>query len=84
MHNEETIRQIARQTLPNSSFNIMLKEIDALREALTPSAETKGDYSGEFQFESYDHMSVTVPWTTVKEIMAHILKRATSGGSEHG
>lgn len=31
MLNEATIRQIAKQTLPNSSFNIMLAEIDRLR-----------------------------------------------------
>jgi hypothetical protein len=31
MKNEATIRQIATQTLPNSSFNIMLSEIDTLR-----------------------------------------------------
>jgi hypothetical protein len=31
MLNESTIRQIAKQTLPNSSFNIMLAEIDRLR-----------------------------------------------------
>lgn len=32
MINEATIRQIASQTLPDSSFRIMLSEIDALRE----------------------------------------------------
>ena len=31
MHNEETIRQITRQTTPDSSFHIMLAKIDALR-----------------------------------------------------
>jgi len=31
MHNEATIRQIAKRTTPDSSFNIMLAEIDTLR-----------------------------------------------------
>lgn len=31
MHNEATIRQITKQTTPDSSFRIMLNEIDALR-----------------------------------------------------
>lgn len=56
----------------------------ALMEALTPSAETKGAYIGEFTFpmtytdEHGDEYSetVTVPWPTIKEIMAAILARA--------
>lgn len=60
---------------------------EKMREALTPSGSTKAAYIGEFKFdtEQYDdsddgyHMrEVTVPWTTVKEIMAAILKRAES------
>jgi hypothetical protein len=59
-------------------------EIAGLREALKPSAVTKADYSGEFKFtipsvdENGDeiHIPVTVPWTTIKEIMAMIVKRA--------
>lgn len=57
---------------------------EGLREALTPSAETKAAYSGEFHFNTVsvddngDDLVVerTVPWTTVKEIMAAILNRA--------
>jgi hypothetical protein len=51
-----------------------------LREALTPSAETKAAYIGEFKFTAYeaDEAFVTVPWTTIKEIMAAIMKRAES------
>lgn len=64
----------------------------ALREALTPSGDTKAAYSGEFKFQvtqwrenedpdSDDEMEeyladFTVPWTTIKEIMAAISERA--------
>jgi hypothetical protein len=60
----------------------------ALCEALTPSGDTKAAYHGEFKFDvpldGYDEdgeileglKSVYVPWTTVKEIMAAILRRA--------
>lgn len=59
-------------------------EADRLIEALTPSAETKGAYIGEFSFPIHDTdedgeevlRKITVPWTTVKEIMAAIRKRA--------
>lgn len=63
-------------------------EIERLREALTPSAETKAAYIGEFQFsfasmgvdendEPYEYeRTVTVPWTTIKDIMEAILERA--------
>lgn len=57
-------------------------------EALTPSGETKAAYIGEFSFmidevvtsddgdEVENRREVTVPWTTVKEIMAAIRARA--------
>lgn len=55
-----------------------------LIESLTPSASTKADYIGEFSFEievldddgNETSKKVYVPWTTTKEIMAAILKRA--------
>lgn len=58
-----------------------------LREALEPSGETKAAYIGEFSFDAMvpdiddenDElvpMKVDVPWTTIKEIMAAIVKRA--------
>lgn len=61
-------------------------EADArrLRAALTPSAETKAAYIGEFSFkverEAYDEdgedisftETLTVPWDTVKQIMAAV------------
>jgi hypothetical protein len=59
-------------------------ENERLREALTPSGDTKTAYMGEFSFniEDYDEDGmewarvVTVPWTTIKEIMAAIRARA--------
>jgi len=66
-------------------------DVRALVEALTPSAETKAAYIGEFKFslEQYDahkedwvFAPVTVPWDTVKEIMAAILKRARAQAGE--
>lgn len=58
----------------------LLAERNRLREALTPSAETKAAYMGEFQFRFpiRDHtgeevmFTPNVPWTTIKEIMAAI------------
>lgn len=52
-----------------------------LREALTPSGDTKAAYMGEFSWEeeSDDGRGVatrTIPWTTIKEIMAAIRQRA--------
>jgi hypothetical protein len=62
-------------------------ERDRLRDALTPSAETKAAYIGEFHFgircQDEDGNEVTrqvpVPWDTVKEIMAAIRARAALG-----
>jgi len=56
----------------------------ALREALTPSAETKAAYMGEFSVSLPDWdedgneimRRINVPWTTIKEIMAAISSRA--------
>lgn len=63
-----------------------------LREALTPSAETKAAYMGEFQFNLPDldedgneyTRHVNVPWTTIKEVMELIFNRAlsTTGGDD--
>lgn len=51
---------------------------------MTPSAETKAAYIGEFRInvrrmndEGYEHIErVDVPWTTIKEIMKAISDRA--------
>ena len=56
-----------------------------LREALTPSGDTKAAYSGEFHISVYDcednqgnevWRQVPVDWTTIKAIMATIRARA--------
>lgn len=59
-------------------------DAEKYREALTPSAETKAAYIGEFsmRFPEYDEhgnevmRSINVPWTTIKEIMTAIRSRA--------
>ena len=64
-------------------------ENKGLREALSPSGKTKAAYHGEFHYEKevmcYDEEgeeeyvteTIYTPWTTIKEIMAAILARAT-------
>lgn len=63
-------------------------ERDRLLAALTPNAETKRAYIGEFHFHAEIGVDengddavarVMVPWTTVKDIMAAILTRAEGG-----
>jgi hypothetical protein len=75
--NVELLREGATQ------LSAMAEERDRLREALTPSGATKHAYIGEFSWtEDLDYdgacqgRKLTVPWTTTKEIMAAILKRA--------
>lgn len=59
-------------------------ENERMREALTPNAETKGAYIGEFAFQQVimnaageeEAIKVYVPWPTIKEIMAAIRTRA--------
>lgn len=55
-----------------------------LREALTPSAETKAAYMGEFRFQFGEEFTPNVPWTTIKEIMAAIRAQADLKESDHG
>jgi hypothetical protein len=68
---------------------------EGMREALTPSANTKAAYIGEFKFNIPDTdddgyslaREVVVPWTTIKEIMAAILARtalAQGGARDEG
>jgi len=68
------------------------RENAGLREALSPSGETKAAYIGEFRFpytvwDPHGEFEIThnvaVPWTTIKEIMAAIRARALLGGSEN-
>lgn len=62
-------------------------EICKGREALTPSAETKAAYAGEFawvveEFDQDGYPVLTrkyVPWTVIKEIMSAIRERAGLG-----
>jgi len=66
----------------------LIAENRAYREALTPSGDTKAAYHGDFSWSEWetaydehggiyeDETKRTVPWTTVKEIMAAIRARA--------
>lgn len=61
----------------------------SLVEALTPSADTKAAYIGEFAFtvtlragNHEDYRRIEVPWTTIKEIMAAIYDRAALSGAK--
>lgn len=67
-------------------------ELKRTREALTPGADTKAAYIGEFQFpfsarnaqgEAVKWMP-NVPWTTIKEIMAAIRAHADLQTPEAG
>jgi predicted HicB family RNase H-like nuclease len=69
----------------NKFSEMAMRRFASLEEALTPSPDTKTEYSGEFKFhidessetgEPYSR-AVTVPWTTIKDIMKMIRKRAT-------
>lgn len=69
-----------------NSHSSLVEEMERLREALTPSGETKAAYVGEFTIkvvvgddDGEDiHEYYTVPWTTIKEIMAAIRERANA------
>ncbi len=84
---------MANFSLP-SSIQALEAELAGVREALTPSGDTKAAYHGEFAFDIPDTFfdedaeeflehsrKVYVPWTTVKEIMRAILHRGEVGGS---
>jgi hypothetical protein len=56
-----------------------------LQEVLTPSADTKGAYSGEFYVKRHTESSedsegytekFMIPWTTIKDIMKMMRERA--------
>lgn len=67
-------------------------EAERLREALTPSAETKTAYMGEFAIpvpmldDDGGEVIATfnVPWVTIKQIMAAIRARAALRSSREG
>lgn len=62
----------------------LIAEVERLREALTPSTDTKAAYIGEFSHRvtsisddgEEQYFDAAVPWPTIKEIMAAILARA--------
>jgi hypothetical protein len=71
----------------------LTKRVAELEEALTPSGATKHAYIGEFHFTIDEQDSeqmcevsrkVTVPWTTIKEIMAAIRARAALSNAARG
>lgn len=90
-----TLAFAAVNALPDllARLEALSAEREGLIEALTPSGETKAAYIGEFKFktcvgfdeDSHDIMAeITVPWTTIKEIMAAIAARAAlSPQKEH-
>ncbi|GLQ26095.1 hypothetical protein [Sulfitobacter pacificus] len=61
-----------------------MPDMNRIVNALTPTGNTKAAYIGEFEFsvttidENGDEQSqmVSVPWTTIKEIMGAISARA--------
>ena len=88
---EEMWRSAEKETLElESKLAERDAEIARLVEALTPSGATKHAYLGEFKFdidgEDWDgneqSISVTVPWTTTKEMMMAVLSRAEAREAE--
>jgi hypothetical protein len=77
---------LGRALKAESERSAALAEIARLKAALTPSAETKIAYMSEFQFPSTIERTYneTVPWTTIKEIMAAICVRAALKGQTDG
>lgn len=84
-----SLHRMAAKVIDTSATSLatLQSENQRLREALTPSGDTKAAYMGEFSIrmmvpsidEDDDELvphSEPVPWTTIKEIMAAIRKRA--------
>lgn len=65
------------------------RRVEDLEEALTASGATKAAYIGEFSFPIEDRdedgeectRKITVPWTTIKEVMSAIWVRADVTGA---
>lgn len=80
----EEAGKLAKILADFAGTEVQSSALDRAKAALTPSAETKAAYSGEITFESEVYVSVqesymetvTVPWTTIKEIMKMIRKQA--------
>lgn len=85
---QETMWEVEEPDVCEPDFpadNLKLRaEVEALREALTPSGATKCAYSSEFEWtretvgENGDEVTETLvaPWTVIKDIMAAISARA--------
>lgn len=79
------IEQLTRAASAEAERDALAAKLAVMDAALTPSAATKAAYIGEFHFdwtvwdptgeEQITHR-VPVPWTTIKEIMAAISRRA--------
>lgn len=71
--------------VPADIHAALTAERDALREALTPSGDTKASYMGELDCDcptqSWKHH---VPWTSIKIIMKMIAARAAPKGHTNG
>ncbi len=86
--------QKARAESAEATVATLTAQVEAMRGALTPSADTKADYIGEFSFPyctGFDAdgnevvTQISVPWTTIKEIMAAIRARAAlTTGNDNG
>jgi len=80
------LRQIQGRTTANQDAKHAVGDERARQfdRALTPSAETKMTHSGEYKFDGPEgdqgesEYEITVPWTTIKEIMAAIRADALS------
>ena len=78
-----TLVKVSRQACEEAAdaIDALQAEIARLREALTPSAETKAAYWSEVECdcptETWRHY---VPWTSIKQIMKMIRARAALKG----
>lgn len=86
----KTRRLIQGLEAAQTTIRQQAERIAVMEEALAPSGETKAAYMGEFKFDERefnfeDDTEITrsriVPWTTIKEIMAAILRRAAAARS---
>lgn len=87
---EEMGRRVLQDSAQVAEIARLRYELAQLEAALTPSGETKYLHIGEYKFteglpdwrdedgELHPPAHATVPWTTVKEIMARI--KSTAGG----
>lgn len=83
----DMLNLISSEGVPDATLWLAMKqqrdgaiaERDALREALAPSGETKGEYIGEVSqscVNANDGYEEDITWTATKDIMKMILARA--------